>query len=139
MSRIKKTKTPNNVDGVKKATLPDDLLRFSLKFFDSSDVEMCPAAFPDGYTQTLMERLRDLSSWTVKRFQSEYHKAVRNHQHNWEKTARPDGFANLNEQFQAYPGWQFELTLKSHGRVHGLIIDNTFYTIWLDVEHRLYP
>jgi hypothetical protein len=138
MARIKKAEKPVFSGRVKKATLPDDLLRFSFKYFDGTDEELCPSAFPTGYTRTLMERLRDLSSWTVSRFQGKYDKALRNHTHDWPRTTRPDGFANLNEQLQAYPAWQFQLSSNQHGRVHGFIIDNTFYVIWLDVDHKLY-
>jgi hypothetical protein len=38
-----------------------------------------------------------------------------------------------------YEGWQFCLTANEHGRVHGIIIDDTFYVIWLDHDHQLYP
>jgi hypothetical protein len=34
---------------------------------------------------------------------------------------------------------QFCLSANEHGRVHGIIIDDTFYVIWLDHDHRLYP
>ncbi len=137
--RIKKTAPPSAVGGIKKVKVPNNLLRFSFKFFDGADDELCPTAFPDGYTRTLMERMRDLSSWTISQFESRVDKAVRNHKHDWSKTSRPNGFSSLNEQFQAYSGWQFQLTANEHGRVHGIIIDNTFYVIWLDVEHNLYP
>jgi len=120
-------------------TEADPELRFSFKFFDASDEEMCPVSFGDGYTQTLMQRLRDLSSWKVKRFTGAQDQSVRNHQHDWTKTSRPKGFANLNAYFQDYPGWQFCLTANAHGRVHGIIIDDTFHVIWLDQDHNLYP
>lgn len=137
--RIKKTSSPKEAGGIKKAALPNELLRFSFKFFDGTDDEVCPPAFPNGYTRKLMERMRDLSGWTVSQFETRYDKAIRNHTHDWPKTSRPNGFAALNEQFHAYPGWQFQLSANEHGRVHGIIIDNTFYVIWLDVSHRLYP
>ena len=100
---------------------------------------MCPPTFPAGYTQKLMQRMRDLSSWTVSRFVNVPDKALRNHRHDWSRTARPNGFEHLNEQFRAYPGWQFCLTANEHGRVHGILIDDTFHVIWLDAAHNLYP
>lgn len=122
-----------------KKTAPDPELRFSFKFFDHTDPEVCPANFADGYTQTLMQRLRALSGWKVKEFTGRQDSAIRNHQHDWSKTSRPEGFGALNATFKAYPGWQFCLTANQHGRVHGIIIDDTFYVIWLDQDHRLYP
>jgi hypothetical protein len=135
---IKKS-PPQNVSAIKKSPDFDPDLRFSFKFFDHTDEDMCPAAFGDGYTQTLMQRLRDLSSWKVKQFTGPQDKAIRNHQHDWAKTSRPEGFNHLNDHFKAYPGWQFCLTANAHGRVHGIIIDDTFHVVWLDQDHKLYP
>jgi hypothetical protein len=120
-------------------TNPDPLLRFSFQLFHSQDTEICPPTFPDGYTQKLMERLCDLSTWTVRRFTGAQDKSLRNHQHEWERTSRKDGFSHLNEHYSAYPGWQFCLSANKYGRVHGIIIDDTFYVIWLDQQHNLYP
>lgn len=86
-----------------------------------------------------MERLRDLSSWQVRRFTGAQDKSLRNHEHDWRKTARPGGFRHLNEHYRAYPGWQFCVSANEHGRVHGIIIDDTFFVIWLDQDHALYP
>ncbi len=118
---------------------PNLPLKFSFKFFDHTDAEMCPAAFKDGYTQTLMRRLQALSGWTVAEFTGREEKSIRNHRHDWARTSRPDGFSHLNEHYRAYEGWQFCLTANEYGRVHGIIIDDTFYVIWLDQDHRMYP
>ena len=125
--------------GIKKQEYKDVKLKFSFSLFDSSDSEVCPEVFTNGYTRTLMERLRDLSGWTVKEFAHKPHKAVRNHQIAWDTTSKPDGFAHLNEQYKDSPAWQFSLTANKYGRVHGVIIDDTFYVIWLDCNHQLYP
>src|ERR1700682_3174041 len=67
LSRFKKSK-PILVSPIRKTQVPDTKLRFSFEFFDQTDGEMCPANFKAGYTQTLMARLKDISSWTVNRF-----------------------------------------------------------------------
>ena len=136
---IKKSKADGKQGQIVKSAVPDPELRFSFKFFDHDDEEVCPAAFNAGYTRTLMQRLRDLSTWKLSEFTTKENKAVRNHQHTWEKTARPNGFERLNEHYRAYPGWQFCLTANEHGRVHGIIIDDTFHVVWLDQDHRVYP
>jgi hypothetical protein len=130
---------PQPHGAIKKQAAPDPELRFSFRFFDSTDAEMCPAIFGNGYCQTLMERLKSISTWKVREFTDRSDKSLRNHQHEWNKTSRPDGFAHLNEHYRAYPGWQFCLSANEHGRVHGIIIDDTFYVIWLDKDHALYP
>jgi hypothetical protein len=35
--------------------------------------------------------------------------------------------------------WQFEITANEHGRVHGLLQDDTFFVVWIDPTHALYP
>lgn len=135
---IRKTKPPSE-GKIAKQEVRNLPLRFSFKLFDHNDAELCPGTFRSGYTQTLMQRLRDLSSWTIGKFTEQQDKAIRNHQHEWQKTSRPTGFPNLNQHYQAYPGWQFCLSSNEHGRVHGIIIDDTFYVIWLDHDHKLYP
>ncbi len=122
-----------------RAQVPDEYMRFSFRYFDGSDEEMCPRRFDEGYTRTLVERLRDISSMTIREFISTKGKALRAHTHDWSQTSRPNGFDHLNEQLRALPGWQFQLTANAHGRVHGFIIDNTFYVVWLDRDHALYP
>ena len=120
-------------------TAIDDYIRFSFQHFDPSDEEVCPPTFQPRYTQTLMERLKALSSWSVKEFMNSHSKSIRAHTHDWEKTARPRGFQHLNEQLRASPAWQFQLSKDEHGRVHGFFIGNTFYVIWLDRDHKVYP
>lgn len=124
--------------GIKKVSPTDAPLRFSFQLFDESDVELCPRSFRDGYVQTLMARLKAISSWTVGEFVAPKGKSVRNHTISWEGTSRPKGFG-LPEQYEAYTAFQFALTANEHGRVHGLLIDDTFHVVWLDHDHNLYP
>ena len=100
---------------------------------------MCPGTFPDGYVRVLMKRLKELEGWTVNEFIGKQNKTLRNHRHDWAKTARPNGFSNLPQQWQDYPGWQFCLTANEYGRVHGVLKDDAFYVVWLDRDHHLYP
>ncbi len=124
--------------GIKIAGHDDSALRFSFKLFDSTDEEVCPATFREGYTQSLMSRLRDLSGWRVSDFKNNESKSIRAHPIDWDKTARPSGFSQLNEQYQSYMPWQFSVSANAHGRVHGIIIGECFYIIWLDCNHVVY-
>lgn len=136
MSKLPKT----HPDGtIPKTPVHDGLLKFSFKMFDNSDGEMCPPKFQDGYTQTLMQRLKDLSSWTISEFCGPTKKSVRNHPHDWSKTARPKGFAGLPSHLKDSEGWQFAISANKYGRVHGIIIGEFFYIIWLDQDHKLNP
>jgi len=135
---MKPKKIPVEISSQIRKEKVDAALCFSFKFFDKSDPELCPAVFRENYTHTLMQRLKDLSSWTVKDFTGPCHKSVRNHPHDWAKTSRPKGFQHLNEHLRVHQGWQFQLSANEHGRVHGILIDNIFYIIWLDQDHKLY-
>jgi hypothetical protein len=131
-------KVPPPTSGSIKKSETDPELRFSFKFFDSSDAEICPQSFRDGYTQTLMERLKALSGMKVKEFAAARNKALRIHTHEWPRTTRKAGFPNLVSEYRDTPGWQFGLSANKHGRVHGMLINDTFYVIWLDHHHVLY-
>ena len=135
---MKKKQPPEHKGLLKKTEVPHRPLVFSFKYFDAADAEICPTTFRENYTQALMQRLRDISSWTAQEFVTKPHKSIRNHSHDWPKTTRPKGFVNLNEQLQSCVGWQFQISSNKHGRVHGIIIDNVFYVIWLDHNHQLY-
>lgn len=58
---------------------------------------------------------------------------LRIHQHKNAKAPSklPDNI-NLNDM------WQIRISI-SKGGIHGLLIDNIFYVVWLDPQHNLYP
>lgn len=133
---IRKTEQPRGRLPI--TIVPDQFLVFSFRHFTNHQ-DLCPDEHPDGYTQKLVERLRALSAWTVKEFCQRHNKTVRNHKITWEETAKADGFDHLPEQLKQCEPWQFSVTANEHGRVHGFIIDRTFFVVWLDCNHRLYP
>lgn len=120
--------------------LADDLLRFSFRHFMATE-KFCypPIDEKPNYLGTLMERLRDVSGMRVSEFRSAKHKAIRAHRHEWPDTSEPDGYAHLNEQLKQCEPWQFCLSANEYGRVHGILIDEVFYVVWLDHCHALYP
>lgn len=128
----------NQKDGFQKTDVSNNKLKFSFEFFDHTDEDVCPPEFPSDYTQNLMRRLRALSKWSVEKFQKNYDATIRNHMHEWEKTDRA-GFGKLKGEFRDYDGWQFCLENPSYGRVHGIMHSDTFFVIWLDFHHRVYP
>lgn len=136
---VRKSKhAKQSASGIRQVSPNDAPLRFSFRLFDSSDGEVCPTTFNDGYVQTLMCRLKDISSWTVQEFLTPAGRAIRNHPIAWEETARPKGFSHLPDQYEDYPAFQFSVSANEYGRVHGLMINDTFHVVWLDCNHRLY-
>lgn len=118
--------------------LPEDCIKFSFRFLDLNHPRFDPSLGNDGYLACLLERLRDVSDIRVSEFRSTKSKALRAHKHDWDKTTEPNGFAHLNSQLRDCEPWQFELTANEHGRVHGILLDEVFYVVWMDPKHQLY-
>jgi hypothetical protein len=137
--KIKKPPLPQVQGTVHKArSLPDDLVRFSFRHFQQTDKFCLPdAGDKPHYVPTLLDRLRDVSGMRISEFRQAAH-ALRSHPHQWDKTTEKDGYAHLNEQLRDCEPWQFALSQQANGRVHGILIDDVFYVVWLDPEHRLY-
>lgn len=138
MKKIKKRAPENGLGPIKKIAPHEGRITFSFTLFDGVDAEVCAEQFPDGYTRKLIERMQAVSQMTSAEFRSAG-TSLRAHTHHWPKTSRPAGFERLNDQLRDYPGWQFCLSANEHGRVHGIMIGDVFYVIWLDLNHRLYP
>lgn len=49
-----------------------------------------------------------------------------------------DGFGIRGDIDADELAWQFALSANEHGRVHGFLVDDTFFVRWLDPEHNLY-
>lgn len=91
------------------------------------------------YFQTLVGRLRNLCSMTISEFYNTNSKAVRIHAIDWnDSRVTEDSFGMPNEDEIVEKPFQFQLTSNEHGRVHGFVIDNTFYVRWFDPKHLLY-
>lgn len=60
----------------------------------------------------------------------------RSHLHNWEKL---DYKYDLPDEFLKQVECRQVRISSSKGGIHGFIIGNTFYVVWLDPHHNLYP
>ena len=137
---MKKSKpAARSPSGIYHRTPSDAVMKFSFRLFDNADQEMCPQTFCNGYVHKLMDRMKSLSTWYIRDFITKFDKSLRNHAIEWNLTSRPNGFVHLPEEFNSYTAYQFSLSANEYGRVHGLIIGDTFYVIWLDCNHQLYP
>lgn len=120
--------------------LPYDLLRFSFRHFQTTPKFCLPSqGDKPQYADRLLDRLKSVSDFTVSKFRVDKHTGLRAHRHDWPKTSEPNGFLHLSEQLQQCEAWQFCLSANEHGRVHGILIDEVFYVVWLDPNHALYP
>lgn len=122
------------------AELHHSLVRFSFKYLELDHEKFClpDPAKKQQYLATLFDRLKQISSMSFADFR-QAGRALRSHCINWEKTSEPDGYAHLSEQMQQCEPWQFSLARDELGRIHGLLLDDVFYAVWIDHEHQLYP
>jgi hypothetical protein len=115
-------------------------LRFSFKHLDLYGKEKFSLTrCKDGYMEKLLCRLRDLCGLSVKDFRTNKSQSLKIHRITWSETSEVPGFSSLNEQLRGAEAWQFEVTKNEHGRVHGILLEDTFYIIWVDPDHCLYP
>jgi|SRR6185312_3709631 len=114
-------------------------VEISFKLLDlTSNPKFGPHHCADNYVEKLLSRLRALNGLTVNEFRVRKPE-WRNHEINFNRTTEPQGFYYLvPDQLRGKEAWQFGVTKSSHGRVHGLLIDNFFYVIWIDPCHQLF-
>lgn len=123
----------------KDRALPDDLLRFSFRHLHSSDKFGHEKVQDAGtYLPQFLTRLQAVSGMQLSEFRSNKDKSLGAHTHDWDRTTEKKGFSHLSSQLQACEAWQFRLSVNEHGRVHGILIDEVFYVVWLDPGHLLY-
>lgn len=116
----------------------DPLLRFSFKLIHLDGEKFCTRRCGNGYLERFLVRFRDISRLKVKEFRTNRSSALRSHAIDFKETSEPNGFIHLNEQLRSGQPWQFEITSNEHGRIHGLLLDDTFYVVWIDPDHLLY-
>ncbi len=138
---MKAPRVPAGASRITPPKVPEDTnLNFSFKLLDihtNAKFGLHHTA-KDGYWEKLLLRLKDVSAIRTSEFRQNYKKQLRNHKIDFATTSEPNGFRQLNEQLRGEQAWQFELTQNEHGRVHGLLIGDTFYIVWLDPCHILY-
>jgi hypothetical protein len=129
---------PSSVGSVHKdKRLPDDLMRFSFRHYQPTEKFYLSAEA--NYAATLLDRLREVSSMRVSEFRANKSRAIRAHTLDWTETSEKSGYSHLTQQLQQCEPWQFCLSANEHGRIHGILIDEVFYVVWLDPGHKMYP
>ncbi|MEH2081355.1 MAG: hypothetical protein V7K89_15565 [Nostoc sp.] len=125
-SRIKSTKVE-----------PPRGVSFSYRYFQDSNNKFSISNKDARYLEAFIQRLRDLSTMTVNEISVTNAKSLRCHPIDWNQTSEPC-FDLPNEEQLVDTPYQFQLSSNEHGRVHGFFIENVFYIVWLDPDHKLY-
>ena len=112
-------------------------MSFSFRHLDLAHPKFGLDRCPADYLPVLLERLSHLSGWTMGEFRLNDSRTIRSHRIEFSQTSEPDGFP-LPEEETGTP-WQFSLRTNAYGRVHGHLIGDVFYVVWVDAAHALYP
>lgn len=114
-------------------------IKFSFRFFDREhDLFNCGEIKGHWYIG-FVDHLKHISEFSLTEFVTHHHDSLRAHTHSWEK-ASVDGYGLSEDlvQIDEENCRQFSIS-KANGRVHGFLIDDIFYIVWLDPHHNLYP
>jgi len=123
---------------------------FSFKYCQENSKFNLSNIDPQKYLHKFILKLIEISKLKVsdcvgKRL---YEKSLRFHPNPWENTSESEGFKFFgNEQLKMLDCWQFAISKgnihgcreKQEGRVHGFILQNTFFVVWFDPGHQLIP
>ena len=130
---------------IRAAASDEKPLRFSFKHLDLANPKFGPSKCSIAYFCGLFAVMQRFSTWTVAQFTDQNNNEHR-HIVNFSETSEPDGFQNIpqadQDQFSYSDGWQFSVCPELawiDWRVHGILLEDTFFVVWLDPDHRLYP
>jgi hypothetical protein len=136
---IPRAKVPQEKTRIPHVSQPKDLpIKFSFKYIDLFHTTFRVEDCGKNYLEKFLVRLRDLCGISIQEFRSNKSSAIRAHRIDWEDTSEKEGFRYLNDQLKLEEAWQFEISKSEHGRVHGILLEETFYVVWLDPLHNLY-
>lgn len=113
-------------------------ISFSFRYLQNDNQKFSIQNRDARYFESLLVRLRDLSTLTLAEIINNRSKSLRCHLINWKDTTEPNGFGIPNEEQIVISAYQFQISSNKHGRVHGFFLENIFYIVWLDPNHNLY-
>lgn len=139
-SKIKPT-NPHAESGLTNPTPIDDTIRvsFNFKHLQKKNKKFDYNNKNKKYFLALLERLKNISEMSKDEMTVQNRRVLQCHPINFtEESVSENGFGKLGKDIPD-DAWQFGISKNEHGRVHGYFVDNTFYVVWLDPEHQLYP
>lgn len=138
--------------------ISNEKLRISFKFVDWESEEFFLHGLSKKYYELLFDAFNDIQNSTADDIKQQTHPRLMPKFINWKgdstitRSAFPDKIKDalrpqcgndeneLQKQYEEMTRDSFELRVaKGYGRIHGFIFDNTFYIVWLDPAHNLFP
>ncbi|MGD0815928.1 MAG: hypothetical protein ABSA83_20235 [Verrucomicrobiota bacterium] len=122
---------------IKPTPLPPARVSFSFKYLQADHGKFQFSHRDSPYFCKLLDRLKHVCELSWQEMRTSHKDSLRCHDHKWHETTEPKGFG-LKGQLADCQGWQFALSSNEHGRVHGFFLDDVFFVVWLDPDHKLY-
>ncbi len=113
-------------------------VNFSFKYFDNGHSKFSTLEKEYEYFHKVLDKMKILSDKEMSHLVASGARAYRFHPIIW-KDVTENGFPDHVPPDIAGNPYQFNITQSKYGRVHGFIIGSTFFVVWLDPEHNLYP
>jgi hypothetical protein len=135
-----------NARAIRAPALPQDArsLKFSFKYLDKDHPKFATTRCHGEFMDQLIHALCRYSGGSVDYFTDMSNEDFR-HSFDFAGTTEPNGFRNLEEELKEELPWQFAVCPGVHTpphagwRVYGFILEDTFYVVWLDTSHQLFP
>lgn len=139
-SKINPSRIPSYSTKIKPTVLQgEQKISFNFSRLSSKDPKFLYTDRDSNYFLKLLERFQHVSGLTRKELATRYASILRHHPIDFtDRNVSENTFGILSEDADD-DAWQFCLSANEHGRVHGYFIVNTFYVVWLDPKHELYP
>ncbi|MEA5579531.1 hypothetical protein [Anabaena sp. UHCC 0451] len=143
-------------DSYKQVT--NEKLKISFQYIDWESEEFFIHGLSKTYYQLLFEAFHEIQMATSDEIKQQIHPRLTPKFINWKGDSTltrrhfPDKIKKslipqcgndeneLQKQFEEITRDSFELRVaRTYGRIHGFIFDNTFYIVWFDPAHNLFP
>lgn len=111
-------------------------LVFSFNFLELDHKAFNLGGVCTNWVNDLMLHVKGLSGITRNDFINRLSDHYRSHEHTWEDL---DYCYDLSPEFLEQVECRQARISTSKGGIHGFLIGNTFYIVWLDPHHNLYP
>src|SRR3990170_8870899 len=125
--RIKETNLPENIN-----------IKFSFEFYDSDYSEYCLSTWKSDQISSALKRMKEVNGKTFNELQRD-NQVYHFHSVPWEETNKKNGFPN--DKVNELEAFQIALIgiNGQKARLFGGYAQNTFYIVWFDLEHKIWP
>lgn len=112
------------------------IFSFSYVDFENKNFQMSDNK-PEYFTEVI-NRFKEICRLTLDEFINKNARVFHCHSINWD-TATESGFKTAPPELQDARDYQFSISKVKYGRIHGILLDNIFYVVWFDPDHKLSP